>query len=134
MSILTGQTKLNEALHDDACDGNWTLRVNDPCNAQKLDDLISLSTPSGAVQLIYNVNVLISGVEQSLVLPVSVNGYMIRTRGAAKLQLSHVSGESGAKFFTIPSRASYSDEHKYNNLILYFQCSSVDIVEVIVWT
>ncbi len=38
---LTGQDKLNEALHNDACDDKWTLRVNDPCNAVKLDALIT---------------------------------------------------------------------------------------------
>ena len=36
---LTGQDKLNEALHNDACDDKWTLRVNDPCNATKLDQI-----------------------------------------------------------------------------------------------
>jgi hypothetical protein len=36
---LTGQDKLNEALHNDTCDDKWTLRVNDPCNATKLDQI-----------------------------------------------------------------------------------------------
>lgn len=55
MSILTGQDKLNQALHNDSCDGKWTLRVNDPCNATKLDDLIeaiqnlNLSGSSGLI-------------------------------------------------------------------------------------
>lgn len=39
MAILTGQDKLNQALHDTSCDGKWTLRVNDPCNATKLDEI-----------------------------------------------------------------------------------------------
>jgi hypothetical protein len=39
MAIQTGQDKFNQALHDDGCDGKWTLRVNDPCNATKLDQI-----------------------------------------------------------------------------------------------
>ena len=35
--ILSGQDKLNEALHQEGCDGKWALRVNDPCNGAKLD-------------------------------------------------------------------------------------------------
>lgn len=39
MVVMTGQGKLNEALHNDSCDDKWTLRVNDPCNATKLDEI-----------------------------------------------------------------------------------------------
>lgn len=39
MPLMTGQGKLNEALHNDSCDGEWTLRVNDPCNGNKLDQI-----------------------------------------------------------------------------------------------
>jgi len=41
VAILTGQDKLNRALHDTTCDGEWTLRVNDPCNATKLDAIVT---------------------------------------------------------------------------------------------
>jgi hypothetical protein len=39
MPIITGQGKLNEALHENDCDGKWTLRTTDPCANDKLTQI-----------------------------------------------------------------------------------------------
>lgn len=41
MPLITGQGKLNEALHENDCDGKWTLRVTDPCANTKLADILT---------------------------------------------------------------------------------------------
>lgn len=139
MPIQTGQDKLNQALHNDSCTGTWTLRVNDPCNAEKLDAIVEAlggtATPVFTTQVIYNEVIAAANTEQSLSLTGVISGYMIKSRGKGAVKLSHVSGESGVKFLTIKPGAVYTDEHEYNNLVLYFQSPTVgEIVEIVTWS
>jgi len=50
------------------------------------------------------------------------------------LKLTHVSGESGTKYLTIPPRAVYTDSNSLENITLYFQSPTAgEIVEVVTW-
>jgi hypothetical protein len=139
MAIQTGQDKLNQALHNDSCTGTWTLRVNDPCNAEKLDAIVTAlggtPTPIFTTQTIYNEVIATASTEQSLSIPGVISGYMIKSRNRGIVQLSHVSGESGVKFLTIKSGAVYTNEKEYNNLVLYFQSPTVnEVIEIVTWS
>lgn len=91
-------------------------------------------TPAPRAKEIFNVPIVSSDQEQSLVLPEFIVGYMIRTRGSGSLKLSHVSGESGSKYLTVPARATHVDSHSYSNLTIYFQSPAAgEIVEVVAW-
>ena len=136
--ILTGQDKLNEALHQEACDGKWALRVEDPCNGLKLDAIVdALGGTSTTVntQIIFNETIVSANIEQSLLIPGAIIGYMIKSRDRGKVKLSHVSGESGTKYLTVKPGAVYTDEHRYNDLTLYFQSNIAgEVIEIVAWS
>lgn len=91
---------------------------------------------NNATKRIYNETIISANAEQSLVmLDTQISGYMIKVRGDnAELKLTHVSGESGTKFITIPENAVHTDEHPYTSLTIYFQATSAGvIVEVVSW-
>ncbi len=82
----------------------------------------------------YNETIASANVEQSLVLPAQITGYMIRSRGNGTIKLSHTSGQSGVVYLTVPRSATHTDEHSYQNLTLYFQSNvASDVIEVIAW-
>lgn len=85
-------------------------------------------------KVVYNETVALANVEQSLVLG-DVYGYIIKVREYdAELKLSHVSGESGTKFLTIPLNAVHMDDNYYEGLTIYFQCTvAPSVVEVVAW-
>ena len=91
---------------------------------------------TNVTKTIYNETITASNVEQSLVLPTQILGYIIKIRGTpADLKLSHVATESGTKYLTIPKGAVHTDEHPYSNLTLYFQSPSMGaVVEVVAWS
>jgi hypothetical protein len=138
VAIITGQDKLNQALHQEACDGKWALRVEDPCNGLKLDaivDALGGTSAAATVKTIYNEIILLADVEQSLSINGTIVGYMIKSRGGKNIKLSHIFGESSVKFLTIRPGSIYIDEHRYNNLTLYFQSPAAgDIIEIITWS
>jgi hypothetical protein len=82
---------------------------------------------------IFNVTIALANTEQSLLLSSgTIVGYLIRSRDADELKLSHVATESGTKYVTIPKRATFTDDHTYTNLTLYFQSPVAGgVVEVI---
>lgn len=127
-------TKIDESYIRD-CNGNVAKRVTDECNKTLLQQILSaLGGSSSATKTIFNETIAVADIEQSLVLPANIIGYMIRTRGSGSLKLSHVSGESGSKYLTVPARATHIDEHSYSNLTIYFQSPQVnEVVEVVVW-
>ena len=116
-------------------DGKIIVRVSDDDAIGVLNQILgALGGAVSATKTIFNVPLTIADTEVSLVLPTTVVGYMIRTRGNGNLKLSHVSGESGTKYITIPSRATYKDDHSYSNLTLYFQSPTAgEVVEVVAW-
>lgn len=85
---------------------------------------------------IYNETINSTNTEQSVALPTSIVGYMIKARDCnTDLKLSHVSGESGSKYISIPGGGVFTDTRPYSNLTLYFQSSvSGGVVEVIAWS
>lgn len=86
-------------------------------------------------QTIYNISLGVANTEQSQAMPATIRGYLIRTRGVSDLKLTHVSGESGTKYVSIPGLSTYTDEKTYNNLTLYFQSPSTgDVVEIVTWS
>lgn len=92
------------------------------------------TTQSPVTRASYNVSIAVADTEQSLVLPTDITGYMIKTRGAGVLKLSHVSGESGTNYTLIPGRANFTDDHRYQNLTIYFQSPTAgEVVEVVAW-
>lgn len=115
--------------------GDVVVRVADDDALAVLQSIAAaLGGSNSATQTIFNETIALANTEQSLVLPASIKGYLIRTRGNSELKLTHVSGESGTKFITIPKNATYESKYMYQNLTLYFQSSTAgDIVEVIVW-
>lgn len=117
------------------CNNEVAKRVTDECNKILLQQILSaLGGSSSATKRIFNETIADADQEQSLALPANIIGYMIRTRGNGNLKLSHVSGESGTNFLTIPSRATHTDDHSYSNLTIYFQSPTVgEIVEVVAW-
>lgn len=135
--ILSGQDKLNAALHEESCDGKMALRVNDPCNGQKLDaivDALGGQTTNNNTQVIYNEVIANANTEQSLSISGVIVGYMIKCRGLGSIKLSHVSGESGTKFLSVKPGSVYVDEHRYNNLTLYFQSTLAgETIEIVTW-
>ena len=136
--ILTGQDKLNEALHQEACDGKWALRVEDPCNGLKLDaivDALGGTSTTTNTKVIFNEVIASADTEQSLSISGLIVGYMIKSRGRGNIKLSHVSGESGTKYLTVKPGAVYTDEHRYNNLTLYFQSNIAgEVIEIVAWS
>jgi len=119
------------------CNGKVTVRVSDDCSLEVLEQILAAlgGTPTNnKTQRIFNVTIAAADVEQSLVLPTQICGYMIKTRGNGSLKLTHVSGESGTVFLEIPGKSSYNDDRNFANLTLYFQSPSVgEIVEVVTW-
>lgn len=95
-----------------------------------------LAAADNVTKKIYNETIASANVEQSLALDAQIFGYMIKVRGSsAELKLSHVSGESGTKYLTIPKTAVHTDEHSYQNLTLYFQSPGAGaVVEVVTWS
>jgi hypothetical protein len=82
----------------------------------------------------FNSVIAAANIEQSLVLPTSVSGYLVRVREGAELKLTHVATESGTKYMTIPKRATHTDEHSYTGATLYFQSPTAGVtVEVVAW-
>lgn len=128
---LTGQDKFNEALHQELCDNKWALRVNDPCNGEKLDALISASGGSTSVaRTIHNVSAITAGNEYSQNLGANCIKYVIKSRGRGEVKLSYVSGGS---YITIPAGANMVDEGLSTaSLTVYFKSNKPnDIIEII---
>lgn len=96
-----------------------------------------VSSPQGAnvEKKIFNETIASANVEQSLALPAEIVGYLIKVRGSSStLKLTHVSGESGTKYLTIPRTGVHCDNHSYNNLTLYFQTPVAGVtVEIVTW-
>jgi len=95
-----------------------------------------VKSTQNVTKTVYNVTIATANVEQSLALSAQILGYLIKTRqGSAELKLSHVSGQSGTNYLTIPRKAVHTDEHPYANLTLYFQSPVAgDVVEVVTWS
>jgi len=94
----------------------------------------TLSSAKVVTTTVYNVSLGTVDTEQSQVLPSSIVGYMIRTRGGSELKLAHVATESGSKYITVPRKATFEDSHSYSGLTLYFQSPQTgDVVEIIAW-
>ncbi len=132
-----GINTLNQLKFAKNSDGDIVVRVGDD-DAQALLEQILLAlggTPTNnKTQTTFNVTIAAADVEQSLVLPAQICGYLIKTRGNGSLKLTHVSGQSGTNFLEIPSKSSYTDDHNFANLTLYFQSPTVgEVVEVVVW-
>jgi hypothetical protein len=100
-----------------------------------ITELQNINAKIPVLQSIYNVTIASANTEQSLTLPASIKGYLIRSRAlAGEIKLSHVLNESGTKYIRIPKGAAYTDNHCYENLILYFQSpTSGLVVEVVIW-
>jgi len=95
-----------------------------------------VAAPTGVptTKKVFNETIGVANTEQGLVVPANIIGYIIRVRDVGDLKLTHVSGESGTKFLTIPTGASHCDEHAYENLTLFFQSPTAGaIVEVVTW-
>lgn len=103
-------------------------------------DVVNHGGPGGTVnsiKRIYNIAITFADTEQSLTLSDSqISGYMVKVREKnAELKVSHVLGESGTNYLTIPKRAVHTDEHSYTNLTIYFQSPVAGVtVEVVTWT
>ena len=83
----------------------------------------------------FNVTILVANTEQSQALPSNTKGYIIKTRGSASLKLTHVSGQSGTNFITVPPRAVYTDDNFYTSDTLYFQSPTAgDVVEIVAFS
>lgn len=94
----------------------------------------ALGGSSNVTTEIYNISIAVANTEESQAMPTNIAGYIIRTRGNTELKISHVSGESGTKYVTIPKRATHTDNHNYNNLTIYFQSPTAgDVVEILAW-
>ena len=95
----------------------------------------TLNASKTVTQEIFNVTLGTIDTEQSQLLSSgTIVGYLIRSRGIAELKLSHVSGESGTKYVTVPKKATYESLQSYTNLTLYFQSPQTsDTVEIVVW-
>lgn len=91
---------------------------------------------SATTQEIFNPSIALANTEQSLALPASIKGYLVRVRGAAgTLKITHVSGESGTKYTTVERGAVLTDLNSYTSLTLYFQSPTAGaVVEVVTWT
>jgi len=135
MAIPCSEKDRNLQSYAENCDGDVARRVYDPCVERAIQNLDPSSGGSPKTKTIFNEIIAVADTEQSIVLPTSICGYFIRTRGKGTLKISHNSGESGTLYQEIPSNASFTDNNAYSNLTLYFQSPNVgEVVEVVTWT
>ncbi len=132
-----GINTLNQLKFAKNSNGDIVVRVGDDEALGVLEQILTAlgGTPTNnKTQTTFNEVIAAANVEQSLVLPTSICGYLIKTRGNGSLKLTHVSGESGTNYLEIPGKSSYTDDHSFANLTLYFQSPQVgEVVEVVVW-
>ena len=96
--------------------------------------VVSNVSTQTSIKKIFNETISLADTEQSLVLPSDITGYLIKSRSQALLKLTHVSGESGTKYLTIPKGAVHCDTNNYSGLTLYFQSPTAGaIVEIVTW-
>ncbi len=90
---------------------------------------------AGITPVIYNVSAALASTEYSQVLSISTKKLLIRVRGAAKLQVAFVAGQSGTNFFTIPAGCSYTLDGLNFSGTLYFQTNKpAQVIEILEWT
>lgn len=95
-------------------------------------------TGTGLVQTsptIVNLPVPTMGVEVSIVMPAVVS-FLVRSRKAAMMTLSYISGQSTSNYLTIPPRTFYSEgDLAPASRTLYITTSTdADTIELVYWT
>lgn len=105
-----------------------------PGNITKLIDA-AIARLYGTTPTIFNLVVALANTEVSQALPANTKKILFRCRGAARIQFSFVSGQSGILYVTVPAGASYSqDLLLLPSATLYLQTSLPNqIVEILVW-
>lgn len=84
---------------------------------------------------IFNVSLGPANTEQSQALPANCKGFIIRTRGLARLKLSYTALQSGTLFVSISRNSSFVDNNFYASQTLYFQSPQTgDVVEIVAYT
>jgi hypothetical protein len=86
----------------------------------------------------FNVDMTLANTEYSQKVPSNTKYLLIRTRnGLDDLKLSHVQGQSGSVYMTIPATSTKtivgSPQSSLSDLILYFQSATPDMVEIETW-
>lgn len=134
MAILTGQDKLNEALHQGPCDTKWSLRVNDPCNGEKLDAIVSALGGSVDVSAsVSNVAVANADEEVSFNLPANCKGFILKSRKVARLKFSYSTGVL-TNYLSIPLGGFFQDTNKYSSQTIYFSSGVADnVIEIVTY-
>lgn len=120
----------------DESTGKTTKCVSDEVTHDKLDQVIAgLGGSVTVTPGINNIAIVAANVEQSIVLPANVKGFVLRARGNSRLQVGFAVGESSTNFFTIPRGANYKDTNTYTSLTLYVQSNIAgDTLELITYT
>ncbi len=101
-------------------------------------DLIKGITSSAltSTYIIDNLPMPFANTEYSYTFPLSCRSFEVRARNSAKMQLSHISGQSASTYVTIPAGASYSRSSRKSGteLTLHLQANKTnEVLEIIYW-
>lgn len=94
-------------------------------------DVVVSSTPAISV-----VSLTLASTEYSYVLPANCRQFLVKLRGAAKLQVAYTAGQSGISYMEVPRNCFYaeSDIKLTSTVTLYFQSPvAAQELEVLTW-
>jgi hypothetical protein len=96
---------------------------------------VSVTKLIGVTPTIDNVSAPVANTEVSYVFPVDTKKILMRCRGAARIQFSFISGQSGVEFITIPAGVTYSEDMLFlPSATIYFQTNLPNqIIEFLTW-
>lgn len=86
----------------------------------------------------HNVNMALANTEYNFKVPANTKYLLIKTRqGLADLKMAYEAGKSGSVYITVPATSTKtmtgSDVQTMSDIILYFQSTSPDVVEIETW-
>ena len=86
----------------------------------------------------FNVNIAIPDTEYSFQVPSNTKYLLIKGRsGLVDIKMAYSEGQSGAAYITIPASSTKTmtgtDKETMSDVILYFQASDTEVVEIETW-
>lgn len=86
----------------------------------------------------FNVNIAVPDTEYSFKVPSNTKYLLIKGRsGLVDIKMAYTEGESGTSYITIPASSTKTmtgtDRETMSDIILYFQATSTEVVEIETW-
>ena len=87
---------------------------------------------------VYNIDMAIADTEYSFHIPANAKYVLIKGRsGLSDIKLAYQAGQSGVAYITIPATSTKTmtgtDLSTMSDIVLYFQSSIPDVVEIEAW-